>query len=163
MDSNIRIMDQSAGAYLSVAGNNYRILVDGAATKGAYAVIEMVVPPGGGPQPHAHPNMQELFYLMEGAVEFKTEAGKQTVQAGGFVDIPFGGAVHCFKNTSDQMARMICTVTPAGLEELFREIGTPVQPGQFLPPPEPTPELAEKLKSLATKYGQTFYPPGYLD
>lgn len=163
MDTNIRIADPSEGPYLSVAGSNYRILVDGAATQGAYAVIEMLVPPGGGPQPHAHANMQELFYLVEGAIEFKTEAGKKTVQAGGFVDIPFGGAVHCFKNTSNQLARMICTVTPAGLEQLFREIGTPVQVGQFLPPPEPTPELAAKLKSLAAKYEQTFYPPGYLD
>ena len=162
MESEIRILPHSEGEFLAVAGGNYRILVSGTETSGNYAVIEMHVPPGGGPPPHAHPRMQEMFYVLEGALEFKTEAGKTLVQEGGFVNIPMGGAVHCFRNTSGKIARMLCTVVPAGLEEVFREIGTPVGPGEYLPPPEMTPERIALLQKIDMAHGQKTYPRDYL-
>ncbi|HEX8016532.1 MAG TPA: cupin domain-containing protein, partial [Flavobacterium sp.] len=122
MDSTISIINKNEGKLLGVAGGNYRIIISGEETNGNYAVIEMIVPPGGGPSPHAHPNTHEMFHVLEGEVEFKTEAGKQIVGKDGFVNIPFGGAVHCFKNTSEKYARLLCTVVPAGLENLFDEI-----------------------------------------
>jgi uncharacterized cupin superfamily protein len=122
----------------------------------------MIVPPGGGPSPHAHPNTQEMFHVLEGEVEFKTETGKQIVSKDGFVNIPFGGAIHCFKNTSEKYARLLCTVVPAGLENLFDEIGTPALPGQFLPVPELTEKRKEFLKEIDLKYGQKTYPPDFL-
>ncbi|WP_160138136.1 cupin domain-containing protein [Chryseobacterium sp. c4a] len=163
MESNISIVSHDQGETLGVAGGNYRIVVSGETTNNAYAVIEMLVPPGGGPPPHAHPATQEMFYLMEGELEFKTEAGKTTLKEGGFVNIPLNGSVHCFKNVSDRYARMLCTVVPAGLEEVFREIGVPAKPGEFLPVPEMTPERVALLKEIDRKFGQTTYPHDYLD
>lgn len=162
METNIRTFDHLQGEILGVAGGNYRIVISGKETNGAYAVIEMLVPPGGGPPPHAHINTQEMFYLMEGELEFKTEAGKSIIKAGGFVNIPFGGAIHCFKNISKEAARMLCTVVPAGLEDVFREIGIPAQPGEFLPVPEMTEERKILLKGVDEKYGQQTYPRDYL-
>ncbi|PZF71043.1 cupin domain-containing protein [Taibaiella soli] len=163
MQQEIKIKSSAAGEHLGVAGGNYRIIISGEETQGNYAVIEMLVPPGGGPPPHAHPKMQEMFYVLEGEVLFKTESGKTVVKKDGFVNIPLDGGIHCFKNTTEKNARLLCTVVPAGLEKVFEAIGVPVQPSEFAPRPEMTPELKERLKALDIKHGQTTYPPDYLD
>jgi quercetin dioxygenase-like cupin family protein len=162
MDTTIRVINKNEGDRLAIAGGNYRIIISGAETNGNYAVIEMTVPPGGGPPPHSHPKTQEMFHVLEGELEFKTEAGKQIVTKDGFINIPFGGAIHCFKNTSKNFARLLCTVVPAGLEDLFQEIGTPVQAGEFPPAPELTEERKAFLKEIDIKYGQKTYPSDYL-
>lgn len=151
------------GKAYAIAGGSYRIVISGKETGGAYALIEMMVPPGNGPGPHAHAEMQESFYVLEGEVEVKTEAGNYTATKGSFINIPLGGLVHCFKNQSDKMARLLCTVIPAGLEDLFAEIGQPTEFGVFLPPPPLDDAARQKLMALAKKYNQKFYPPDYLD
>jgi quercetin dioxygenase-like cupin family protein len=163
MDNNISITNNNEGQFLGIAGGNYRILISGEQTNGNYAVIEMIVPPNGGPPPHSHEDTQEMFYVLEGEVEFKTESGKQTVGKDGFVNIPFGGAIHCFKNKSGEFARLLCTVVPSGLENLFLEIGQPVAPGEFPEIPEMTEERKKLLKQLDLKYNQKTYPPDYLE
>ncbi len=162
MNKTITTVDKEQGENLSVVGDTYRILISGEQTNGNYAVIDMLVPPGGGPRPHAHKDIQEMFYVVDGEVEFKTESGKHIAKAGAFVNIPFGGAVHCFTNTGDQLAHLLCTVVPAGLDSFFKEIGKPVAAGTFLPPPQLSQEDMEKLKAIAEKYGQELYPPDYL-
>ncbi|GAA4314719.1 hypothetical protein GCM10023149_10940 [Mucilaginibacter gynuensis] len=151
------------GQSVSIAGGAYRIVISGEQTAGAYAVIEMLVPPGGGPTPHAHAGFQEAFYILEGEVEVKTETLTYTAQTGAYVNIPTGGMVHCFKNKADKNARLLCTVVPAGLENFFLEIGQPITYGEILPPPPMDAEAMKKLQAIAEKYGQKLYPPDYLD
>lgn len=146
--TNITIVTANQGEQLSIAGGNYRFLITGEETGDRFAVIEMIVPPGAGPAPHAHPDIQETFYVAEGEVEFRTEAGKQVAAKGAYINIPLNGGVHAFKNISGVPARLVCTVTPAGLERLFREISG-------LPP--------EGVRAVAAKYIQKLYPPDYLD
>src|ERR1700743_3347408 len=133
MRTNITIRTTGEGETLNIAGGKYRVLISGEETGGNYAVIEMNVPPGGGPAPHAHPEMQEMFYVAEGEVEFRTETSTSSVQAGasvlrqtvgkgGFINIPLGAGVHAFKNISHQPAKLLCTVVPPGLEVMFKEI-----------------------------------------
>lgn len=159
----ITSIDNEQGQSLSVVGDTYRILISGEQTNGNYAVIDMLVPPGGGPGPHAHKDMQEMFYVVEGEIDFKMEGGTYKAKKGSFVNIPLGGAVHCFKNTTNDIAHLLCTVVPAGLDAFFQEIGTPIDTGTFLSPPILSMEKLDKLKSLAEKYGQELYPPEYLD
>jgi quercetin dioxygenase-like cupin family protein len=162
MIDNIKAVNEDQGQIISVVGDNYRIIIPGALTQGAYAVIDMLVPPGGGPGPHSHADIQEMFYVVDGEIEFKTEAGKYTAKKGSFVNIPKGGEVHCFKNTGNAIAHLLCTVIPAGLDDFFQEIGTPTSPGVFLPPPVLTPEDLTRLRSAAEKHGQKVFPPDYL-
>lgn len=159
---NIITVNENEGQMLYVVGDTYRIVISGKQTGGAYAVIDMLVPPGGGPGPHAHAEMQESFYVIEGEIEFKTEGGIYKAQKGAFVNIPKGGEVHCFRNVSNTAAHMLCTVIPSGLDEFFEEIGTPVTAGTFLPPPVLTEDDLARLKSIAEKYGQKLYSPDYL-
>lgn len=163
MIDNIIAVNENQGQSLSVVGDTYRIIISGKQTGGAYAVIDMMVPPGGGPGPHAHADIQELFYIVDGEIEFKTEAGKYIAKKGSFVNIPKGGEVHAFKNAGTAMAHMLCTVIPAGLDEFFSEIGTPVEAGTFLPPPAFDEKELTRLKGFAEKHGQKLYPPDYLD
>ena len=148
------------GQTVSVVGDTYRILVSGKETGGAFAVIDMLIPPGGGPGPHAHPDFHESFYVIDGEIEVRSEAGSYTAGKGSFVLIPRGGVVHCFKNKADRIAHILCTVAPSGLEEFFLEIGQPVAVGAFLAPPDG--EAMKKILPIAERYGQKLFPPDYL-
>jgi quercetin dioxygenase-like cupin family protein len=151
------------GETISVVGDTYRILIGGKDTNGAFAAIEMLVPPGGGPGPHAHPEIEESFYVIDGEVEVISEYGTYTAAKGSFVNIPKGGVIHGFKNKTDKLAQLLCTVVPAGLETFFEEIGKPVEYGEFLPPPTMDADSARKLQATAEKHGQKVYPPDFLD
>lgn len=161
--NNIRAISEQDGQHISLVGDNYRIIISGKDTNGEYAIIDMIVPPGGGPPPHAHPSFHESFYVVEGEVEFKTEAGTHIAQKGDLVNIPKGAGAHSFKNVCGATARLLCTVVPAGLDAFFLEVGKPVQHGELLPPSHPGKEDIEKLKGIADRYGQTIYPPDYFD
>ena len=160
--THVNTVGSDEGLSLSIVGDTYRILFSGEQTGGAYAAIDMLVPPGGGPGPHAHPNFSESFYIVQGEVVVRSEEQAYTARQGSFAEIPKGGVVHSFKNESDSLAHLICYVVPAGLEKFFEEIGQPVEWGSFLPPPKMTPEDEKHLKEVAKKYGQTLFPPDYL-
>lgn len=163
MPNNVSKINNDQGSHLSILGGTYRIIIPGQKTDGEFAVIDMQIPPGGGPGPHAHASFHESFYVVDGEVEFKTEEGKSIARKGDVINIPKGGAIHCFKNVSNSMAHLLCTVVPAGLDDFFEEIGTPVQAGEFLPAPALDENAVKKLMAVAKKYGQVVYPPDYLD
>ncbi len=156
-------LDADQGQTLSVVGDTYRLVLTGDQTGGAVATIDMLIPPGGGPGPHAHKDIEESFFVIDGEIVVRTETQKYTAGKGALVSIPKGGAIHSFKNESDKVAHILCTVTPSGLEKMFEEMGRPVEEGQFLPPPEMTPDAQQKMEALAKKYGQELFPPDYLD
>jgi len=139
--------------HVAVAGDTYTILVSGAETAGRYCLIDMHVPPGGGPPPHRH-DFEEMFTLLEGELEFTFRGKTSTVRAGSTVNIP-ANAPHSFRNASSVAVRMLCMATPAGLDEFFLEIGDLVD-GRTTQPPKLTPEeVGERQKkagSLLAKY-----------
>ena len=156
-------VDPSEGKTLSVVGDDYRLLITGKETEKSFAVIDMLIPAGGGPAPHSHATFQESFYVIEGEIVVRTEAQQYIAKKGAFVSIPKGGAIHSFKNETSSTAHILCLVVASGLEEFFEEIGKPVKFGEFLPPPEMNEEAAAKLKKIAEKYDQEVFPPDYLD
>jgi quercetin dioxygenase-like cupin family protein len=146
--------------HVSVAGNTYSILVSGTQTAGRYCLIDMHVPPGGGPPPHRH-DFEEMFTLLEGELEFTFRGEKSVVRAGSTVNIP-ANAPHAFKNASALDARMLCMCTPAGQEEFFIAIGDAVNSRTTLPPKLSKDEIAERQKKAAwllTKYRTEMVEP----
>lgn len=143
----------SALPHVAVVGDVYTVLVSGKQSGGRYALIDMFVPPGGGPPPHRH-DFEEMFHVLEGTVEVMFRGVKATVRAGETVSIP-ANAPHAFKNVSSAPARLLCTVSPAGEEEFFLEIGDRVATRTG-----PVPTLdeaaqkarAEKANALSAKY-----------
>jgi quercetin dioxygenase-like cupin family protein len=145
------------GRTIAVVGDIYRFLAVGAETDGRYCTWEATVPPGGGPPPHTHSREVESFYILEGEITVHLEARQLVAKAGAFVNIPIG-SLHSFRNESGQTARMLISVAPAGLEEMFFEVGQPMAPDATITPPA-TPAEIEHLLAIAAKYGIEFRLP----
>ena len=148
--------------HISVAGGTYTILVSGKETGGRYSLIDMLVPPGGGPPPHRH-DFEECFRVLSGSIEVQLrDLAPLRLEAGNSASIP-ANAPHAFRNTADAEARLLCTVAPAGLERFFAEFGDPV-PTRTSPAPELSDaERRDRLERAAAKapeYGIEMLAPG---
>lgn len=136
---------------ISVVGDVYSFLATGEDTNGKYALFEAIVPPGGGPPPHVHSREEEGFYILEGEITFTVNGEQLVATAGMFANMPVG-TLHSFKNESDHPAKMLISVTPAGLENMFFEVGVLLAPGASSALP-PTKDEIEKLLAAAPRYG----------
>ena len=98
--------------HIGLVGDTYTILLTGEDTAVRYCLIDMHVPPGGGPPPHRH-DFEEMFSVLEGEIEATFRGEKTTVRAGETVNVP-ANAPHSFTNASDRPARLLCVCSPAG-------------------------------------------------
>ncbi|HXO36987.1 MAG TPA: cupin domain-containing protein [Candidatus Acidoferrum sp.] len=143
--------------HIGLVGDTYTILLSGKDTAGRFCLIDMHVPPNGGPPPHRH-DFEETFTVLEGELEATFRGAKQVVRAGETINIP-ANAPHQFRNASSQPARMLCICSPAGQEEFFVQVGVPV-PTRTTPPPKldeaAQTEFKAKAAALAPKYRTEF-------
>jgi quercetin dioxygenase-like cupin family protein len=139
--------------HIGVVGDTYTILVDGKDTVGRYCLIDMHIPPGGGPPPHRH-DFEETFTLLAGELEFTFRGAKAVAQAGETVHVP-ANAPHQFHNSSGAPVRLLCICSPSGQEDFFREVGVAVAT-RTTPPPmlDGAAQAAFRAKgvALAPKY-----------
>jgi quercetin dioxygenase-like cupin family protein len=144
--------DQSA-SHIGLVGDTYTILLAGKDTAGRFCLIDMHIPPGGGPPPHRH-DFEESFILLEGEIEATFRGAKSVIRAGETVNIP-ANAPHQFQNTSSQPVRLLCICSPAGQEEFFAKVGVPVASRTAAPPKLDSAaqeEFKVKVEALAPKY-----------
>jgi len=145
--------DDEALVHLGVVGDTYTVLLTGADTAGRYTLIDMHVPPGGGPPPHRH-DFEEAFTLLEGEIELSFRGATSIVRAGATVNVP-ANAPHSFRNASDRPARLLCVCSPPGQEELFKAVGVQVA-NRTEPPPAfdeaAGAEFRAKAEALAPQY-----------
>jgi quercetin dioxygenase-like cupin family protein len=139
------------GRTVAVVGDVYRFLATGEDTNGKYALWEAIVPPGGGPPPHVHSREEEGFYILEGEITFQIGEERIVAGAGMFANMPVG-TPHVFKNESGNPARMLISVAPAGLEQMFFEVGVPVAQGATTAE-RPTQAEIDRLLAAAPRYG----------
>lgn len=145
--------DSETAPHIGLVGDTYTITVAGKDTGGRFCVIDMHVPPGGGPSPHRH-DFEETFILLAGEMQVTFRGQKSTLHAGDTVNVP-SNAPHQFHNESSQPVRMLCICSPAGNDEFFREVGVPVATCTTPPPKLDEKQMAaflEKAKALAPKY-----------
>jgi quercetin dioxygenase-like cupin family protein len=119
--------------HLGIVGDTYTILLTGKDTAGRYCLIDMLVPPGGGPPPHRH-DFEEMFTVLEGEIEVTFRGAKSVVRAGETANIP-ANAPHEFHNMSERPARLLCMCSPSGQEEFFMAVGIPLA-SRTAPPPK---------------------------
>ncbi len=144
--------DQSL-PHIGLVGDTYTITVSGDDTGGRFCVIDMHIPPGGGPGPHRH-DYDETFIVLEGEIEATFRGKKLIVCSGETVNIP-ANAPHHFHNASSEAARLLCICSPAGLEDFFMEVGVKVATRTTAPPklsPQEQAEFVKKAVALAPKY-----------
>lgn len=145
--------------HLALVGDIYTVLLSGEQTDGRYCLIEMRVPPGGGPPPHRH-DFEEMFTILEGQIRFTFRGEDVVVSAGQTVNIP-ANAPHFFRNVSEESARMLCMCTPAGQEEYFLRVATRVESAESQPPVLTEAQLTEsqgRAIQLAGQYRTELLP-----
>lgn len=139
--------------HIGLVGDTYTILLSGGDTNGRYCLIDMFIPPGGGPAPHRH-EFEESFTLLQGEIEATFRGKKSVVRAGETLSIP-ANAPHSFTNVSKEPARLLCICAPTGQEEFFAEVGVKVAT-RTTSPPKPSKEkqaqFAKKTQELAPKF-----------
>lgn len=148
---------RAEGLMIDTVGDRYRFLARSDDTAGRYAVWEAVLGPGGGPPPHIHTREEEAFYVLEGALTFHTPAGSFRATAGHFVHLPRSG-LHWFRNETEEEARALILVAPAGFENMFLETGTRVD-SYDAPLTPPDPEEKHRILKTAPRFGVQIIPP----
>ena len=150
--------------HIGLVGDTYTILLSGDDTNGRYCLIDMHIPPGGGPPPHRH-DFEESFTLLAGEIEATCRSEKLTVRAGETLSIP-ANAPHSFTNSSKEPVRLLCLCAPAGQEEFFAQVGVPVV-GRTTAPPmldkEAQATSMKKAEELAPKYRTELIKPGPIE
>jgi quercetin dioxygenase-like cupin family protein len=136
--------------HIGLVGDTYTVTVSGEDTAGRFCVIDMHIPPGGGPPPHRH-DFEETFIVLEGEIEATFRGKKSVVRAGDTVNIP-ANAPH---NTSSNATRLLCICSPAGQEKFFKEVGVKVATRTTAPPklsPQEQEAFVKKAMALAPQY-----------
>jgi len=103
------------------------------ATTGDYAFADVTVSPGvPGPPPHYHAEAEELYYVVEGTMEFMRGDTWHAVRQGESFQIP-KGTMHSFRNEGDQPSRFITIHDPGtAMDTLFLDFGIPAdEPNSF--------------------------------
>ncbi|HTZ60012.1 MAG TPA: cupin domain-containing protein [Acidobacteriaceae bacterium] len=139
--------------HIGLVGDTYTILLTGEDTNGRYCLVDMHIPPGGGPPPHRH-DFEETFILLEGEMEATFRGKRSTVRAGDTLHIP-ANAPHQFHNSSSKAVRLLCICSPSEQEKFFEEVGVRVE-SRTAPPPkldeQQQREFMKKALALAPKY-----------
>ena len=145
--------------HIAVVGDTYTILVRGEDTAGRYCLIDMHIPPGGGPPPHRH-DFEEMFTVLEGEIEVTFRGEKSVVRVGETINVP-ANAPHSFRNASERPVRLLCLCAPSGQDEFFLAIGDPVASRTAPPSLDETAqaERREKAMALAPQYRTEILKP----
>ena len=103
--------DQSL-PHIGLVGDTYTILVTGHDTAGRYTLIDMHVPPGGGPPPHRH-DFEEMFTVLDGEVQVTFRGETIVARAGQTINVQ-ANAPHAFANAGQAPVRLLCLCAPPG-------------------------------------------------
>jgi quercetin dioxygenase-like cupin family protein len=120
-----RIIRAGEGLVLGAAGGvRDRFLVDSREWGGHLGVVEHLLAPHSIAAPvHRHSREDEFSLILEGRVWFQVDGEEHVAEIGDFVFKP-RGEWHTFWNAADSPARMLELISPGGLEEAFKIIGS---------------------------------------
>lgn len=121
------------------------LLLPATETGGRFSVVEHLLAPRAlGAPVHTHRREDEYSIVLEGKVG--VEIGGEACEVGpGTVVVKLHGIPHAFWNATDQPARLLEIISPAGFESYFAELGNILGSGG---PPDLT-----ALATLAAHFG----------
>jgi quercetin dioxygenase-like cupin family protein len=111
-----------SGDAVQVGGLGIVFKINGTQTGGLFSIVEHPLEPRAlGAPMHRHQNEDECSFVIEGRVGAKL--GDEVVEAGpGDYIFKPRGQWHTFWNASDEPARFLEIITPAGFEDYFAEL-----------------------------------------
>ena len=120
MASDERILSTDGDApAVGGSGPGVRILVDGAATAGRLALLELVAARGDAPPRHRHHWEDEALYVLAGELAVWRGGEWRRVPAGAAILLP-RGVEHGVAVVTGR-ARALAVLTPAGFEGFYRD------------------------------------------
>jgi quercetin dioxygenase-like cupin family protein len=129
-------------------------------TGNAFSQFEINDPRGTAPPLHVHHNEDEAFYVLDGEVTVLVGDERIDLRTGDYCFAP-RGIRHTWIVRSER-ARMLVTVTPGGIEQLFVSLGVPVTGDE--PPAAPVIPAPPELVRIFAGYGVDIVgPPPTLD
>lgn len=108
----------TAAPALNILGIDIHVLLRSADTGGEFSTYTCTMPQHDGPPPHTHVDFDEAFTVLEGALDVLVDGEWRTLNVGDSVFIP-RGAVHTFRNSSNETTKFFAVATPGGHEEFF--------------------------------------------
>ena len=115
---------QAARVIRFLGNNEITVLASNSETGGAYCVMELVVQPRGGATALHTDRWTEVFYVLDGEVEWTLERDNRldtwVARRGETVVVP-SGAKHRFAGAGDRPCRML-TLGPPEYESFFRAL-----------------------------------------
>lgn len=130
-------------------GQQMIVKVSGAASRGAYSLIEYSHSPSApGPPPHVHRQHEEAFFVLEGELTLAVGADLVTVRAGQTA-VVLRGQVHQPSNRSGRPVRFVFLSSPP-MDEFFTELARLVTRTGGQPLASDLAELGERYDSLFT-------------
>jgi mannose-6-phosphate isomerase-like protein (cupin superfamily) len=163
MDS-IKVTRADQGEHWLVGTDVTTIKASGRDTSGNLLVMDVTVPPGGGPPVLHRHAYAETFRFLQGEFEVSTvdaDNALSTVRVtmGDTVSVP-SMAWHNFKNVGATPGKFIAIHSPAVMEAFVREIGLPIDDPQNPPEPggSPSDEEWSRMMTIIQKYMEVLPP-----
>jgi quercetin dioxygenase-like cupin family protein len=128
-----------------------RFMIGGEETQGNFALVEHPIGPRALAAPmHTHEREDEYTYVLEG--EIGVQIGEEVLVAQpGYLVFKPRGVPHAFWNASDEPARALEIISPAGFEHYFAELAP------LFPPANQGPLDEEAVGAVREKYGLEMY------
>jgi uncharacterized cupin superfamily protein len=118
------VVPAGGGRKVQVGPNELRVKAAREAGHSLVGVFESAMPPGGGfPFAHVHEEYEEVFYVLEGEVEYRLGEGWTVAPAGTTVCVP-RGVTHAFRNSSQALARHLVVHAPVEALDAIEAIAT---------------------------------------
>jgi len=160
----IHVTRDGEGEHWLVGADVTTIKASGHDTSGDLLILEVTVPPGGGP-PFLHRHAySETFRFLEGEFEVSTvdeDYAPSTVEvaAGDAVSVP-SMAWHNFKNVGTTPGTFLAIHSPAVMETFIREVGRRIEDPHNPPQPQgpPSEEEMHKVMEVIGRYMEILPP-----
>jgi mannose-6-phosphate isomerase-like protein (cupin superfamily) len=141
------VVPPGQGDLVNLGGLGVHFKIDGAQTGGRFSIVEHPIEARRLIPPHVHSNVDEYSFVIEGVVGARI--GDEIVEGGpGTYIVKPRNVPHTFWNPTDQPARLLEIISPAGFENYFRELGKMIEDGTFSP--EARAEAAARYGSAGT-------------
>lgn len=121
------IRRRGEGKSVRLAGHPMVFLVTGNDTRHT-SMFDWTIPPGFSTGLHVHRVQEETFYVLEGECDWQVGDERVRATPGTYLFLP-PGVPHNIGNTSDEIVRVLMTVSPPGHERYFEELAETVARG----------------------------------
>jgi mannose-6-phosphate isomerase-like protein (cupin superfamily) len=115
------------GERLVFGGTTMVVRASADTTDGSFTLLEELPPLLDTPS-HVHSREDEMYYVIEGEHVFVCGGQELRVGPGGFVFLP-RGVPHAHRRLEPGVGRLLCILTPAGLEDFFRVLAEATRSG----------------------------------